>query len=383
MRVLILGGRAPVALDHARRFSAAGWDVSIADCGPCRISSWSRSVLKTMRLPPPRADLPAFARALVDLVEEERIDLVLPTCEEAFYVSAIRDRLAATCSVFVAPFDAMRALHSKFQFLVLARSCGVEVPESALVTNLSDARDWANGRPVVLKPEYSRFGVFVRLYPQGIPAMGRPLPVAGPWVVQSFQRGRELCSYSTAVAGRVTAHVTYEPTYRLQGSSSYYFEPRAVPAVEAAVGRIVERLGYTGQISFDWVERMGGGVVPLECNPRAISGVHLFDRTDPLPEAMLGRVADTLRPRLSTPAMLAPVMLAAGLPRAIHRGDLHRWRLDWGRARDVLAVPGDIAPAIGAAADIAAFMALALRHRCSLRTASTRDLEWDGEALVP
>jgi len=271
MHVLILGARAPVALDHARRFAAQGWTVSVADSAPCRVSSWSRHVHRAFRHPSPRDDLAGFARALAQLIDSQRIDLVLPTCEESFYLSAIRPRLPAGCAVCVASMESMRALHSKFRFLEVASACGVDVPQSALVTNLMDARDWANGRPVVLKPEYSRFGVYVRLYPDGIGTAAAPLPFAGPWVVQAYQRGRELCSYSTAVDGRVTAHVTYEPTYRLSGSSSYYFEPRRVPAVEDAVRRLAAAVAYTGQISFDWIERSDGVPVALECNPRAIS----------------------------------------------------------------------------------------------------------------
>ena len=41
MRVLILGGRAPVALDHARRFAAQGATAFVADSIPCRLSGTS------------------------------------------------------------------------------------------------------------------------------------------------------------------------------------------------------------------------------------------------------------------------------------------------------------------------------------------------------
>jgi hypothetical protein len=75
-------------------------------------------------------------------------------------------------------------------------------------------------------------------------------------------------------------------------------------------------------------------------------------------------------------------MLTVGLPFALRRGTADQWRRDWLRATDVLAVPGDKRPFLGALADIGAFAGIAMRSRCSLRAASTRDIEWDGEALV-
>jgi hypothetical protein len=383
MRVLILGGRAPVALDHVRRFAAQGWSVYVGDSAPARLSSWSRSVAKAVALPPPRGDtLPAFAATLNAVIERERIDLLVPTCEEVFFVSRVRGRLPETCNVFAAPFEMLRELHSKWTFLAHARDCGVEVPDSALVQDIASARDWARGRGVVLKPEFSRFGVYVRLYPHGIPPDAPPLAQMGRWVVQAFHKGTEICSYSIAVKGRLCAHIAYRPSYRLAGSSSYYFDAVTAPRIESFVERFVARLGFTGQISFDWIDSEDGTLAVLECNPRAISGLHLFGRHDPLPAAMMGEVDTRIVLENPMPRMLAGVMLAVGLPSAIRRSTVKQWHYDWSRATDVLVVPGDKRPLLGAVADIGAFVGIALRSRCSLRAASTRDIEWDGEALV-
>jgi hypothetical protein len=382
MRVLILGGRAPVALDHARRFAAQGAKVFIADSIPCRLSGLSRAVTSTFRLPPPRYALREFGTELARVIAAERIDVVLPTCEEVFYLSSIRHRLPAGCNVFVSPFEQLRQLHSKLKFLELARGCGVDTPESARVDDLNEAREWAKGRPVVLKPEFSRFGVHVRIHREGIPRASPELPPVGPWVVQAFRGGRELCSYSIAVGGALRAHVTYEPSYRLARSSSFYFEPVSVPAIELFVERFVHRIGYTGQISFDWILDAEGGISVLECNPRAISGLHLFSRSAPLPAAIAGRPGSRVMPDNPRPRMLAAVMLTAGLPLALRKGELHRWYTDWNRASDVLSESGDARPALGAISDMGSYGWLALRQRCSLRQAATHDIEWDGEALA-
>jgi hypothetical protein len=381
MRVLILGGRAPVALDHARRFASQGWTAFVADSAPCRLSGFSRSVTRTFRLPPPRYALGEFARELARLIGQERIDLVVPTCEEVFYLSRIRHRLPETCNIQVSPFEQLRELHSKWTFLRLAAGCGVEIPESVRVAGLSQAREVAAGRPVVLKPEFSRFGVHVRIYRNSIPSDPAALPAVGPWIVQAYHAGRELCSYGIAVKGELRAHVAYEPSYRLALSSSYYFEPVTQPRIEAFVARFVRQIGYTGQISFDWILGVDARLAVLECNPRAISGLHLFARSDPLPAAIAGEGTSRVIPVNPQPRMLAAVMLTAGLTTAIRTGQVTRWLRDWRRATDVLADLADLAPTIGGIADMGSYARIALRQHRSLREAATNDIEWDGEAL--
>jgi hypothetical protein len=382
MRVLILGGRAPAALDLARRFASRGATVHIADSVPCRVSSWSRAVSSAHTIAPPRHALPQFARDIGWLVATHSIDMVVPTCEEVFFLSRIRQQLPAACNVFSAPFEQLRELHSKWRFLALAQGCGAIVPTSASIDSLEAAREWSSGRAVVLKPEYSRFGVHVRVYPNGIPANAPPLPLLGRWVAQEFQQGRELCSYSVAVAGRLTAHVAYEPRYRLGNSSSYYFEAAQDAVIQRFVREFVAKIRFTGQISFDWIRGSAGQVSVLECNPRTISGVHLFSDSDAVPDAMTGNSSSLVASASAIPRMLAPVMLAAGLPLALSAGMLGRWLNDWRRAKDVLSVAGDRKPLLGAAWDLASFAALAARRRSSVREASTRDIEWDGEDLT-
>lgn len=384
MRVLITGARAPVALDHARRFAAQGHTVFAADSHSHRLTASSRAVTRSFRLPPPRTAIAAFAGTLAGIIERERIDLVLPTCEEVFYVSRARSRLPAACNVFAAPFELLAELHSKLRFTEIARDCGVHVPATTRVRSLAAARALTTG-PIVLKPEFSRFGVHVRIYRDGIPADAPELPALGDWAAQELVAGRELCSFSIAVRGELRAHVTYEPAYRLARSSSFFFDPVENAAIRGFVATFVRKTTFTGQISFDWIESAAGRVSVLECNPRAISGLHLFAPDAALPAAIAGDStggACDVRAD-AAPRMISAVMTSAGLAQALRRGTFARWRRDYRRARDVLATPGDRSPLAGGLLDMAVFAASALRRRSSVREAATRDIEWDGEVLAP
>ncbi|WP_416049841.1 ATP-grasp domain-containing protein [Cupriavidus basilensis] len=383
--VLILGGRAPVALDHARRFARQGWRAVVADSIPCHTAGASRAVCATVRLAPPRTEPARFVEDLRQAVHQHRIDLVVPTCEEVFFLSRHRAKLPVTLTVAVDDFDKLRGLHSKWQFLALARECGFRVADSALVDSLDQARAWAGATPLVLKPEYSRFGAHLRLYPQGVPAAAPPLPAHGRWVAQHFVAGPEICSYSIAHQGRLLAHAAYRPTYRLSQSASFYFAHHESAAIQHCVETLVARIGFTGQIAFDWIEADPAHPTVLECNPRATSGLHLFGLDDAVPAALAGDAAvrDCITPSEQRPRMITAVMASAGLYDMARRGRLGEWRRAFASADDVITRPGDRAPLLGALRDLAAYGRLALSRRCSLRAATTRDIEWDGEELSP
>jgi glutathione synthase/RimK-type ligase-like ATP-grasp enzyme len=379
--VLILGGRAPAALDHARRFAHQGWQVFIADSIPCQISGASRAVTATLRVASPRHTPSRFIEDVRRVSLAHAIDMIVPTCEEVFFVSRYRDRLPARVRVVADNFDKLREVHSKWRFLALAQDCGVEVPNSALVTSLDEARDWATTRPVVLKPEFSRFGVHVRLYKQGIPDAAPTLASLGNWVVQAYADGREFCSYSVADRGRLVAHSVYQPRWRMSTSSSFYFEAAQIDKIRGFVEHFARKLDFTGQLSFDWIQHANGRLSVLECNPRATSGCHLFTLDDPLPAALDGTLTALIEPSSSARRMVSAVMLSAGLIDALKRGELRRWARDYRAASDVIGTPGDRGPIAGAIRDLASYARLALVQRCNMREAATQDIEWDGQEL--
>jgi hypothetical protein len=182
--------------------------VHVADSVSFNLSAYSKAVYKTVSLPAPRYAGVAFARELNRYLTDERIDLLIPTCEEVFFVARFRAALPTHLNIAIDEFDKLRELHSKANFLDHAQDCGAVIPSTYTVRTLEEARACSNGKPVVLKPEFSRFGVFVRIYPQGIPSNAPALTPLGNWVAQEYCEGEELCSYSIAHAGRLHTQST-------------------------------------------------------------------------------------------------------------------------------------------------------------------------------
>ncbi|SDD23290.1 hypothetical protein SAMN02799630_02959 [Paenibacillus sp. UNCCL117] len=439
-RVLLTGGRAPAALELARQLSAAGWTVFAAESADWHLCRTSRSVAGSYRVPPPAQETEAYTTALEQIVLKERIDWLVPTCEEIFYVSAGLDRLRRHCGVLTAPLGQLARLHSKWAFIRLAERLGFPVPatirlvpgDAANVEECLQAlaqESFAQG--VILKPEFSRFAAKVRRFDRleearsfilqlhagamraaerqeekearwregtavgvsdgtgllleeaGLDGSSREREEAqGVWVIQQWVRGRTLCTYGVAHGGSLRAHAVYESRYTAGAGATIFFEAIAHDGLKEWVGRFVREEDFSGQIAFDFIEDPEGVLYPLECNPRSTSGVHLFGPEDGLVQALLPGEAmpseHPAEPSCGARAMLALPMLAYGLPAALAGSELGAWISRFRTARDVIYRKKDPGPFFEQARMAWMLGRMAAVRGISVMEASTSDIEWNG-----
>lgn len=378
MHVLILGARAPACLEWARVFRAAGWRVSVGDSLLWPVTRFSNALHDYVHLPEPRPDPAGWVDALAREVETRDIDLVLPTCEEAFYLSHGRERIPAR--VIVPPFELMHELHHKGRFAQMVKGWAVATPETHLLESADAARAFTARHDTgewVFKPAYSRFAnrAMIRPTPEQVLAI-TPTPEQ-PWIAQRFAAGREHCSYSLLTNGRLTAHACYHPRYRVGRGSGIWFEPTTPAPIRAYLERFGAATGYTGQVAFDFIELADGSYRVIECNPRATSGVHLFDdQPEHLVAALLG--ADGVLTPTPAPRQVALAMLLFAVHK--HGFDGRFWR-DWLAARDVVTRPGDRGPLPAQIPGLLEIVGRAVTRRCGLLAAATADSEWNGQSL--
>jgi hypothetical protein len=138
---------------------------------------------------------------------------------------------------------------------------------------------------------------------------------------------------------------------------------------------------FTGQLSFDWIRGSDGQCAVLECNPRATSGLHLFDLTAEIPNAFEGVHNNFLLLGNSRPRMIAALMLTSGLAQSVRMGRLKQWRHDFSQASDVIGIAADRRPLLGVVTDLFDYSRDARKHGRTLRESATRDIEWDGQPI--
>ena len=282
--ILLTLGRLPKALDLARGFAAAGCRVVVAEPFGWHLAGASRAVARSCRVPPPSAGKAAYLDALMDVVQREKVDLVVPVSEETMHVSFLTGR----APVFTMPPAAVIPLHAKDGFIQAAQECGLPVPETHALGSEA-AQRLAASQDVVVKPVFSCSGRGVRVVRRGSPL---PAADATPAVVQAFAPGQEFSTCTLARAGQVVATVVYRGTV-MSGTVACGFARVDQPAIVDWVARFVAHAGWTGFIAFDFIVDGAGQPQAIECNPRCTSGLHFWEPAD-IARAVLGE-AGTVR----------------------------------------------------------------------------------------
>lgn len=374
--VVLTGTRAPVAVELAAHVRAAGHEVIAADSRTSLLTG-TRLAARGYRIPPPRWQPDAFAAAVLGIARRHGATRVIPVCEEAVWLSTLaeRDAFAALRPLLVAPRgDAARGLHHKGRFARLLASIGVAAPRTIEVTSTREARrahTALRSDTIVLKPAHSRFADATLVVRQG--QRIAPLGFADaqrPWIAQEFLDGPERCATVLLRGGEVVAFVAYRPDWRardLGNGTRFEALPDDDPAsleLRAIAERLGRALDLDGFIGIDAIVTPDRGVVPIECNPRPTSGVHLFG--EGLADALLG---------------------GAG-PVPIRRGRASARRVPFAGARHALRDPAGLhasrsvlagrVPLARQARVVAELAAVARRHRVTLTAASTIDLRFDG-----
>ncbi len=345
--VLLTGTRAPVTLDLARRLACEGIRVIGADCCRYPVGRFSPAFAAHYRVPPVRWQGDEWVEQLDIIVSREQIDVVWPTCEEVFHLSARRERLSSP--VLLPSDDVLLRLHHKLRFAQWTHEMGGDVtaPPSW------EAREAPAGEPLIWKPKYSRFGTRVRT--------GPPPGDLEPWMAQRLSEGPEFCGWALCRDGEIYAATQYRCLVRAKRGAGYCFEPVWSGEVETFMRRIVRLTNYTGSISFDFMgPDRDGRIFVLECNPRMTSGLHVLN-----PAISLKRFLDDEREGAPTNQRNAQIYLLT-LLRAPRLADP---RLDVMAGCSLL----------GQIAALTELGAIACRHGISLNEAATWDLEYNGE----
>jgi len=373
-RILLTGGRAPATLELARAFHRAGHTVFMAESLRGHLSEPSRALAQNFLVPPPRQQTREFLDALERIVRENKIDLVIPTCEEVFYVAMGRERFPA----FVEPLERLRQLHNKWEFIKLSRGLGLPVPETMLIETEASLRSaWKRWPRLVIKPVYSRFAAKTLIRPTPEEAKSA-VTFDSRWIAQEFIEGTQICTYSICHNRRITAHTAYRSDFTAGQGATIWFRHINHAATFDWAKKFVAEISFTGQIAFDFIETLDGKIFAIECNPRAISGIHLLARNPRFPKTFLNPSEPCVIPSDDFSVQLWTGMLVYGLPASVKKSQLKKWWDAFASSRDVIFRRDDPLPALLQFRSILYYLKLARRERISPLEASTFDIEWNG-----
>jgi len=358
--ILILGARAPIALELCRNFGKHKHRVLCGDSLHFPIAKFSKYCDKYIHVPAPAINQKKFKQNLINTIKKENIDHIIPTSEEAFYLSKIKDEL--NCKVWVSEIDIMEKLHNKYSFIKLAKSY-FSVPKTILFSDFNDFKTIGN---YVFKAIYSRFGSQV-LINNSLDTISKTIQEPNKWIAQEKIIGEHICSYSIFDKGRLKAHITYNPKYLYKGGASMMFKQRVSNDILDKIKRFGNAFGLTGQISFDFILK-GKKAYAIECNPRGTSGAHII--SEELNNAFFLKNEFSLPKTYKNKALKLPILMEK--PFAFTDSEFKD-------SQDVIYNKNDIRPFFGQVLSILELYYNKVKTGKSLNKTMTYEFEYNGE----
>lgn len=326
MQILVTSSRMPYALSEIRAFSRMGHTVHSADTFAWAPGNHSVHASEHHETVSPRKDPDGYVSQLNMLVDMYRLDLVVPTFEEVFYLSRHGRTLGQHgAEIFAPEFETLCALHDKTSFARLASELGLHVATPKVCTTREQFEEAiAAHAHWFARAAFSRAGSGVctntgPLAEQSTPEDVQPTPDA-PWIVQPFIEGEDLCSFSVVRHGKLVCHSTYRHPKELDNCGGIVFESLVDPRTLDAAQRIAEHMNYHGQMSLDFIDGDDGNLYLVECNPRPTAGVSVMPPSIFVP-AVLGEF-DGQAPHVAPAGLRRHIGAALLRDMVVHPGEL-------------------------------------------------------------
>ena len=377
---LLTVGRFPKALTLARGLHRHGVRVLVADPLKRQLCSVSRSVSKNYQVAAPNADIRAWERDILEIIDREQVTDLVPVSEEVCHVANLAPKLPAHVRYVGPSAPWIAQWHDKLAFVSHAIDRGVTAP-SVFTTADPEARALVRQTECVLKPRRGCSGTDISFIP---PGSSLP-PPSNELLVQRKVEGTHLYTISWVEDGQVMTTASYRGSTH-SGTVAVGFQSAPTPfSVKQWIEQFVADTGTTGFLSFDFILDRGGIPWGIECNPRASSGIHFID------EAWLGAA---VMGKASTPASITPAGKRAQWSYStLTEAYKHLWRLrapqllrclrDLLVSRDVVWSWRDPLPFLLMTPLCWEFIWKSIRERMPIGDASQCDIAWHWFKAAP
>jgi hypothetical protein len=116
MRILITSGRSFVALEFLRLLTEH--ELFIQETQENFICKNSKNLKKYFITSSPRYNYESYKKEILEIIKNEPLELIIPTCEDIFYISRFKNEIEElSCKILCDKFDKLKLLHSKIEII--------------------------------------------------------------------------------------------------------------------------------------------------------------------------------------------------------------------------------------------------------------------------
>ncbi len=372
--ILITGSRAPAALFLIRKLSKEGYNIFTAESCDYFLGKYSICVKRNYKITAPNANFEQFIKDIIEIIQKEKIDLIIPTCEEIFHISKEKKTLEKYCQVFCDNLENLLELHNKWSFYNKIKNSNydIKLPQSWYIETLNDVKNIIkDNQKYILKPVYSRFAAKTKI----IDKIPKKLEY-NQYILQEFIEGEQFCSYSIIKNRKLNLYSDYKTIYSANGGATIAFKYAQNEKIKEFVENFSKNENFEGQIAFDFIQN-DNGLYLIECNPRLTSGIQLFN--EDISEAFLSdKQIKTYYPKKETKSVLFLAMLIYSLSNIHSFKDVISWFETTFLSKDVIFDKYDIKPFLMQGFIMIMMIISGLKQNINLKEISTYDIEWNG-----
>src|SRR5215472_9154474 len=267
-RILVLDGHAAAALAFTRSLGRAGHWVAVgANQGmfaPAKLSKYCR---EHFEYPVSTADTRVFTGEVVEYATRNKVELIIPITDwTVLPLSQLRNQVTEAAKVALPSPSAVELASDKYRTVELARSLGIPVPATWLITSPSDLEGLPPmAFPVVVKDRFSVrwagahavFGSVAYAYTRAelSQKVTDRLREAGDVLVQEFVRGTGIGFSCFSLGGKMHIPFQWERVRETdpRGSGSSARRSIAVsPEVRDFSAELIRRAGFEGIAMVDF-----------------------------------------------------------------------------------------------------------------------------------
>lgn len=378
-RVLLTCARIPTALFLARALHKVGAEVHVADSFSIHLCKATNSVKTCHKVTSPVNNKDAYKKEILEIITKYKIDLVIPVFEDAIFLSEFKNDIANKCNIILSDLNLILQLHNKFDFISLANKHGLSIPETYKYDFPVDDFDFIKNTKYIVKKIFSRSGLGFEIFEAG-DKINPTLQPDGEYIIQEFIPGQLICTCSYVSNGNLLLHTSYKQLIVTpNGTAAVCFEAIDDLNIQNSVKSFVSKIGYSGWISFDIIQKPNGELFYIECNPRTSLGICLFS-----PEILAKTLLEASSAiqardavRIGTKSQIALVSIEC-MARRLFKGSLHPKEFkNLLSSQDIIFDHSDLYPFFYQFVCYIYVKYVAFKLKTNFLYAATQDLEWN------
>jgi predicted ATP-grasp superfamily ATP-dependent carboligase len=292
-KILLSEGSSLSSREAITALGLAGHRVELVSSNPLCLGRFSRFVSRVHRAPASGADPDGYLAAVLEVVQRDNIDALLPVHEQAYLFAAARQQLPAGLGVALADFDTFEQVQSKASFATLLTRLKIPQPKTDII---GSADEFAAERPFpfFVKAAFgtASAGVWrvgdarqrdaLLLQLQQINAFAEGLLIQAA-IIGSLERTQAVFDRGRLVACHIYRQVVERP-----GGGDVLKISVVSAEVRDTVAGIGQALAWHGALSFDYI-RDDATRTPhfIDANPRMVEPMNAWLSGVDLPGVLL------------------------------------------------------------------------------------------------